>query len=67
MRATLGPLVVVRPKRIPPRSDLFHATTTAVTAGVTIYCTLNWWNYRKIRIKLEKRLDDDIKEKNRGK
>jgi len=67
MRATLRPPITVRPRRISPRSDLFHATTAAVTAGVSIYCTLNWWNYRKIRIEIEKRLDDNIKEKNRDK
>ena len=67
MTITLRPPVVVRPKRIPSRSDLFSATTSAVTAGVTIYCTLNWWHYRKIRKEIEKRLDDNIKEKNRGK
>jgi len=67
MPVALRPPITVKPRRNPPRSDLFHTTTTAITAGVTIYCTLNWWHYRKIRKEIEKRLDDDIKEKNRNK
>jgi len=60
MRVTPRPPVVrLRARRIPAKSDLFHTTTMAVTAGVTIYCTLNWWHYRSIRKKSE-----DIKEKN---